>query len=75
MEEDRLYINDGPIWTSAGMSAGIELVLATIDRDLGPEVAKAVAKLLVINQRRIGGQSSIRHSSTWFQNLIASTWS
>ncbi len=51
MEEDRLYIND----------AGIDLVLAMIDRDLGPEVAKAVAKLLVINQRRIGGQK--QHSA------------
>jgi transcriptional regulator GlxA family with amidase domain len=61
MEEDRIYINDGPIWTSAGMSAGIDLVLAMIDRDLGPEVAKAVAKLLVINQRRIGGQK--QHSA------------
>src|SRR5712672_2457280 len=56
MEEDRIYINDGTIWTSAGMTAGIDLVLAMIDRDLGPDVAKAVAKLLVINQRRIGGQ-------------------
>src|SRR5258708_10322608 len=61
MEEDRLYINDGPIWTSAGMSAGIDLVLAMIDRDLGADVAKAVAKLLVINQRRIGGQK--QHSA------------
>src|SRR6266853_5048743 len=61
MEEDRLYINDGPIWTSAGMSAGIDLVLAMIDRDLGPEVAKAVAKLLVISQRRLGGQK--QHSA------------
>src|SRR6266403_976647 len=38
MEEDRIYINDGPIWTSAGMTAGIDLVLAMIDQDLGPEV-------------------------------------
>src|SRR5712672_3119085 len=61
MEEDQIYINDGPIWTSAGMTAGIDLVLAMIDKDLGPEVAKAVAKLLVINQRRIGGQK--QHSA------------
>jgi transcriptional regulator GlxA family with amidase domain len=61
MEEDRIYINDGPIWTSAGMSAGIDLVLAMIDQDLGPDFAKAVAKLLVINQRRIGGQK--QHSA------------
>jgi transcriptional regulator GlxA family with amidase domain len=61
MEEDRIYINDGPIWTSAGMTAGIDLVLAMIDRDLGPEVAKVVAKLMVIGQRRMGGQN--QHSA------------
>jgi transcriptional regulator GlxA family with amidase domain len=61
MEEDRIYINDGPIWTSAGMTAGIDLVLAMIDKDLGPEVAKVVAKLMVINQRRMGGQK--QHSA------------
>jgi transcriptional regulator GlxA family with amidase domain len=61
MEEDRIYINDGPIWTSAGMTAGIDLVLAMIDRDLGPEVAKVAAKLMVINQRRMGGQT--QHSA------------
>jgi transcriptional regulator GlxA family with amidase domain len=61
MEEDRIYINDGPIWTSAGMTAAIDLVLAMIEKDLGPEVAKAVARLLVINQRRRGGQK--QHSA------------
>ena len=61
LEEDRIYINDGPISTSAGMTAGIDLVLAMIDRDLGSEVAKAVAKLMVINQRRMGGQK--QHSA------------
>ena len=60
-EEDRIYINDGPIWTSAGMTAGIDLVLALIDNDLGPETAKMAAKLLVMNQRRMGGQK--QHSA------------
>jgi transcriptional regulator GlxA family with amidase domain len=60
-EEDRIYINDGPIWTSAGMTAGIDLVLAMIDRDLGPETAKSVARLLVMSQRRMGGQK--QHSA------------
>jgi transcriptional regulator GlxA family with amidase domain len=60
-EEDRIFINDGPIWTSAGMTAGIDLVLAMIDNDLGPEVAKMVARLLVMNQRRMGGQK--QHSA------------
>lgn len=60
-EEDRIYINDGPVWTSAGMTAGIDLVLALIDNDLGPEAAKIVARLLVMNQRRMGGQK--QHSA------------
>jgi transcriptional regulator GlxA family with amidase domain len=60
-EEDRIFINDGPIWTSAGMTAGIDLVLALIDNDLGPEAAKLVARLLVMNQRRMGGQK--QHSA------------
>jgi transcriptional regulator GlxA family with amidase domain len=60
-EEDRIVINDGPIWTSAGMTAGIDLVLALIDNDLGPKTAKMVARLLVMHQRRLGGQK--QHSA------------
>src|ERR1700704_6464418 len=59
--EDRIYINDGPVWTSAGMTAGIDLVLALIDNDLGADAAKMVARLLVMNQRRMGGQK--QHSA------------
>src|SRR6201999_2875246 len=57
MDEDRIFINDGPIWTSAGMSAGIDLGLALIENDLGAELAKSVARKLVIYHRRGGGQS------------------
>lgn len=57
VDEDRIFINDGPIWTSAGMSAGIDLGLALIENDLGPELAKSVARKLVIYHRRGGGQS------------------
>jgi transcriptional regulator GlxA family with amidase domain len=60
-EEDRIYINDGPVWTSAGMTAGLDLVLALIDNDLGPDIAKSVARLLVMHQRRLGGQK--QHSA------------
>jgi transcriptional regulator GlxA family with amidase domain len=60
-EEDRIFINDGPIWTSAGMTAGIDLILALIDNDLGPDAAKLVARLLVMSQRRLGGQK--QHSA------------
>lgn len=60
-DEDRIFVNDGPLWTSAGMTAGIDLALALIDHDLGPDAAKMVARLLVMNQRRLGGQK--QHSA------------
>ena len=56
MEEDRIFIVDGPIWTSAGMTAGFDLVLAMVDSDMGHEAANEVARLLVLSQRRSGGQ-------------------
>ncbi|ADH91047.1 transcriptional regulator, AraC family [Ancylobacter novellus DSM 506] len=57
VEEDRIFIADGPVWTSAGMSAGIDLSLALIEEDLGIEAARAVARKLVLYHRRSGGQS------------------
>ena len=57
VEEDRIYIIDGPVWTSAGMTAGIDLALAMIEKDLGAETARSVARKLVVYQRRAGGQS------------------
>jgi len=57
VEDDRIYIVDGPIWTSAGMTAGLDLALAMVERDLGAEVARSVAHKLVMHQRRSGGQS------------------
>jgi transcriptional regulator GlxA family with amidase domain len=57
VDEDKIFINDGPIWTSAGMSAGIDLALALAEDDLGPDIAKSVARKLVLYHRRGGGQS------------------
>ncbi len=57
MDEDRIFVQDGPIWTSAGMTAGLDLGLALIEDDLGPAIAKAVARKLVLYHRRGGGQS------------------
>jgi transcriptional regulator GlxA family with amidase domain len=57
VEEDRIFITDGPVWTSAGMTAGIDLGLAMIEQDLGADVARAVARQLVVYHRRAGGQS------------------
>jgi len=58
---DRIFINDGPIWTSAGMSTGIDLALGLVEADYGPDIATAVAKKLVVYHRRAGGQS--QHSA------------
>jgi transcriptional regulator GlxA family with amidase domain len=57
VEEDRIFIIDGPMWTSAGMTAGIDLALAMVEQDLGADVARAVARKLVVYHRRAGGQS------------------
>jgi transcriptional regulator GlxA family with amidase domain len=57
MEEDRIFIIDGSVWTSAGMTAGVDLALAMVEEDLGAEVARAVARKLVVYHRRAGGQS------------------
>ncbi len=56
MDGDRIYVVDDKIWTSAGMAAGIDLALAMVEEDLGAEVARAVAKILVLYHRRAGGQ-------------------
>jgi len=57
VEEDRIFISDGPVWTSAGATAGVDLALALIENDFGAEVARSVAKKLVVYHRRAGGQS------------------
>ena len=57
VESDRIFVKEGAIWTSAGVTAGIDLSLALIEEHLGPEVAKAVARQLVVYYRRPGGQS------------------
>jgi transcriptional regulator GlxA family with amidase domain len=57
VDKDRIFLIDGPVWTSAGMSAGLDLALAMVEHDLGVEVARSVAKTMVIYHRRAGGQS------------------
>jgi transcriptional regulator GlxA family with amidase domain len=57
VEEDRIFIIDGPLWTSAGMTAGIDLALAMVEKDHGPDVARFAARKLVVHHRRAGGQS------------------
>ena len=48
VEEDRIFIIDGPVWTSAGVTTGIELALALVDDDLGRDVAMDIARTLAL---------------------------
>jgi transcriptional regulator GlxA family with amidase domain len=57
LEADRIYTRDGNIWTSAGITAGIDLALAMVAEDYGDEIAQQTAKQLVLYHRRSGGQS------------------
>jgi transcriptional regulator GlxA family with amidase domain len=57
VEEDALFIEDGKFFTSAGVTAGIDLALALLERDQSPELALRVARQLVVYLRRPGGQS------------------
>jgi AraC-like DNA-binding protein len=57
VEEDQIFIVGGPIWTSAGMTATIDMALAMIEKDHGQDVSRAVARKLVVHHRRAGGQS------------------
>ncbi|HEY2630595.1 MAG TPA: GlxA family transcriptional regulator [Usitatibacter sp.] len=57
VELDNIYLKDGNLWTSGGVTAGIDLSLAMIEEDLGPATAQRVARVLVVYHRRTGGQS------------------
>src|SRR4030088_2874623 len=57
LEPDRIFVRDGNIWSSAGISAGIDLALAMVTEDFGEEIAQQTARQLVLYHRRSGGQS------------------
>jgi len=57
VEEDSIFIVDGSVWTSAGMTACIDLSLALVESDLGVEASRTVARKMVVYHRRAGGQS------------------
>jgi transcriptional regulator GlxA family with amidase domain len=57
VEADRIFIREDDVWTSAGITAGIDLALAMIEEDCGIDVSKAIARDLVVYHRRSGGQS------------------
>jgi transcriptional regulator GlxA family with amidase domain len=57
VEPDPIFVRDGAVWTSAGVTAGIDLALALVEEDLGRTLALAVARYLVVFLKRPGGQA------------------
>jgi transcriptional regulator GlxA family with amidase domain len=57
VEPNPVFVREGSLWSSAGITAGIDLALALVEEDLGPEVALAVARELVVFLKRPGGQA------------------
>jgi transcriptional regulator GlxA family with amidase domain len=57
VEPDPIFVRDGPVWTSAGVTAGIDLALALVEEDFGRSLALAVARFLVVFLKRPGGQA------------------
>ena len=77
LEPDPIFVQDGNIWTSAGITAGIDLALALVETDLGRPVALAVARQLVVFLKRPGGQAqfsatlALQHGDVRFERLHA----
>jgi transcriptional regulator GlxA family with amidase domain len=57
VEPDAIFVRDGDVFTSAGVSAGIDLALAMVELDYGPKLVREVARALVVHLKRSGGQS------------------
>jgi transcriptional regulator GlxA family with amidase domain len=57
LEPDQIFVRDGNIWSSAGITAGIDLALAMVAEDYGDEIVQKTARQLVLYHRRSGGQS------------------
>ncbi|MFI8977340.1 GlxA family transcriptional regulator [Nocardia asteroides] len=81
VDADPIFVRDGNVWTSAGVTAGMDLALALIEEDLGPKLAREVAQFLVLFVQRSGGQAQFstqlaaqrpdRDSFTQLQSWIA----
>jgi len=72
VDPDPIYIRDGKYWTSAGVTAGIDLALALVQEDLGVDVAQTVARWLVMFLHRPGGQTQFA-SPVWVRRAERST--
>jgi transcriptional regulator GlxA family with amidase domain len=70
---DAVFVKDGPFYTSAGVTAGIDLALALIEEDLGPKAALAVARELVVYLKRSGGQEQFSEPLK-FQTVTADSF-
>jgi transcriptional regulator GlxA family with amidase domain len=57
VEPDAIFVRDGAVWSSAGVTTGIDLALALIEQDAGRDLSMSVARILVVYLRRSGGQS------------------
>ncbi len=62
IQGDRIFVRDGHVWTSAGVTAGMDLALALVEDDLGREVSLQVARWLVLYSKRPGGQAQFSAS-------------
>jgi transcriptional regulator GlxA family with amidase domain len=77
LDPDPIFVRDGKIWTSAGITAGIDLALALVEADLGRRIALAVARQLVVFLKRPGGQAqfsatlALQHGDARFERLHA----
>ena len=65
VQRDPIYVRDGDVYTSAGVTAGIDLALALVEEDLGAAVAREVARWLVLFLRRPGGQAQFSARPAW----------
>ena len=72
VDPDPIYVRDGKFWTSAGVTAGIDLSLALVQDDLGVDVAQTVARWLVMFLHRPGGQTQFA-SPVWVPRAERST--
>jgi len=72
VDPDPLYLRDAKFWTSAGVTAGIDLALALVEEDLGAEVAQTVARWMVMFLHRPGGQTQFA-SPVWVPRAERST--
>jgi transcriptional regulator GlxA family with amidase domain len=64
VETDPIFVRDGALWTSAGVTAGIDLALALVEEDLGRAVSLAVARYLVVFLKRPGNQAQFSEALT-----------